>query len=70
MSSYIGTKIVQAEPMNKYDFFISRKGRDCKEDHEEGYMVTYEDGYESWSPKAVFERCYRLITTKEKLLIQ
>ena len=25
----------------------------------EGYRVKYEDGYESWSPKEVFERAYR-----------
>lgn len=28
-------------------------------DKEEGYKVRYEDGYESWSPKAVFEAAYR-----------
>ncbi len=26
---------------------------------EEGYKVIYEDGYESWSPKDVFEKAYR-----------
>lgn len=29
---------------------------------EEGYRVQYEDGYLSWSPKAVFERSYRETT--------
>lgn len=28
-------------------------------DKKEGYKVRYEDGYESWSPKAVFEAAYR-----------
>ena len=29
---------------------------------EEGYRVQYDDGYRSWSPKAVFERSYRSTT--------
>ena len=41
---YIGTKIVEAEP---HEF--------C----EEGYAITYEDGYKSWSPKKPFEKAYR-----------
>lgn len=46
MKQYIGTKIVHAEPMEK-------NGRD-------GYKVVYApDGYESWSPKDVFEEAYR-----------
>ena len=49
MKHYIGTKIVQAEPMEKND----RKG----------YKVVYApDGYESWSPKDVFEEAYRETT--------
>lgn len=46
MKQYIGTKIIHAEPMEK-------NGRP-------GYKVIYEpDGYESWSPKDVFEAAYR-----------
>ena len=46
MEQYIGTKIIHAEPMEK-------NGR-------EGYKVVYApDGYESWSPKDVFEEAYR-----------
>jgi len=49
MKQYIGTKIVKAEPMEK-------NGR-------EGYKVVYApDGYESWSPKDVFEEAYRETT--------
>lgn len=38
---------------------------DCKAsgwnftDQQEGYRIRYEDGYESWSPKEVFEDAYR-----------
>ena len=48
---YIGTKIVRAEPKFK-------NGVD-------GYEVVYDDGYTSWSPTDVFERCYRLLTDAE-----
>lgn len=44
MRNYIGCKLIQAEPMEK-------EGR-------EGYKVIYKDGYESWSPKDVFEEAY------------
>lgn len=56
MECYIGTKIVQAE----------REERDLKP----GYKVMYEDGYMSWSPRDVFERCYRLVTPAEASLIR
>ena len=46
MKQFIGTKIIHAEPMEK-------NGRD-------GYKVVYAlDGYESWSPRDVFEAAYR-----------
>lgn len=60
MERYIGTKIVEAEK--------AYKTIEEKSDHEsgiqtatlmEGYRVRYQDGYESWSPKSVFEEAYR-----------
>jgi hypothetical protein len=42
MKNYIGVKIVRAKPAIK--------------DGKDGYKVVYEDGYESWCPKAVFEK--------------
>lgn len=62
MKTYIGTKIIQAEPAFRIDGGtyppneILPKGTDV----EEGYRVRYPDGYESWSPKAAFEEAYRL----------
>lgn len=47
MKTYIGAKIIQAEPGKK-------PGEEL-----EGYRVIYPDGYESWSPKGVFEGAYR-----------
>ncbi len=45
MKTYIGTKMIEAEPELK--------------DGKEGYKVTYKDGYTSWSPKEAFEEAYR-----------
>ena len=68
--SYIGCKIIEAEPMDECTFLKEFRGQNIA--HREtrpGYVVTYPDGYVSWSPKEVFEEAYRLISKKEKVLI-
>lgn len=68
--TYVGTKIVKASPM-EYEAY-ARKNNKWTEGQEtmgSGYEVQYEDGYLSWSPKSVFERCYREITSQEKIMI-
>lgn len=38
---------------------------------EDGYKVVYEDGYESWSPKDVFEKAYKVADTfLDRLIIE
>lgn len=85
MKTYSCHKIVQAEPMT-LGFFESTRNRkmypninkdsnntdDTQYDATaEGYLVKYEDGYESWSPKAVFEAGYRCIeTAKDRVQIE
>lgn len=70
MYSYIGTKIVCAEPMDENSFLSSYKRQELVDrETQPGYLVVYEDGYKSWSPKEVFERAYRRITQEEKRLI-
>lgn len=74
MKKYIGTKLVQATP-------AIRKGGKVylptdaiprtMEVTEKGYKVVYEDGYESWSPKDVFEKAYKVAETfKDRLVIE
>lgn len=64
MKKYIGKKSVEAEPMTLGEY-INRFGRNPYEDgdmhgnNEVGYLVKYEDGYESWSPQGVFEKVYK-----------
>lgn len=50
---YIGTKVVKAYPCPAWKDAGDHKAGD------EGYKVIYEDGYESWSPKDVFEKHYK-----------
>lgn len=52
MQNYIGIKLVSAEP-DVISYYA-----DLEHVEEEGYKVVYKDGYESWSPKAVFEEAY------------
>jgi len=70
MKSYIGTKLINATPMNRQDYNTFRgwtlpageNGAD------EGYLVEYTDGgsrnteaykgYVSWSPKEQFDNAY------------
>lgn len=69
MKSYIGTKVIKATEMTKERFEAEKNNCECGISETEGYKVLYEDDYVSWSPKEVFERCYREITIKEINLI-
>ena len=69
MKSYVGTKIIQAKPMNLGDYNKYRGWTIPDEDPDrEGYLVKYSDDYESWSPKEAFEIAYRPITSAEQKL--
>ena len=69
--TYIGTKIIQAEPMDELTFLETVKGmsRENKEIRS-GYLVIYPDNYKSWSPKETFETAYREVTQGEKELME
>lgn len=61
LKKYLGTKEVSATPAWLID------GRTYLKDgvvprsmnRKDGYKVVYEDGYESWSPKDVFEKAFK-----------
>ena len=71
MKQYIGTKIIYAEPASRYwlkdgrklivtrNEMMSQKQQEQAEGCEDGYKVLNPDGYESFSPKEVFEEAYR-----------
>ena len=53
---YIRVNIVDAEPMTRHEFDnLKEQDHACPYDAE-GYHVIYPDGYESWCPKAQFDR--------------
>lgn len=55
---YVGVRGVQATPMTKNEFYRRRHKKEPEDNADvEGYLVN-KDGYESWSPKDVFEEAY------------
>lgn len=68
MKLYIGTKIVKAMPMTMgeaYERKLLKEGvrpSECETD-KAGYLVEYEDGYQSWSPAEPFDKAYKLSET-------
>ena len=65
MKHYIGCKLIEAEPALRINGEVIRQPEGgCIVEVpsgsivEEGYHVRYPDGYESWSPKKVFEKAY------------
>lgn len=70
MKQYIGTKLIEAEPALRYaDGMITTADAPVRLDEpvEDGYKVRYADGYESFSPQAVFERAYLPLEVNGKL---
>jgi hypothetical protein len=65
MKKYKCHKIVEAEPATKGEVEAIKEKREIsKQDTktEKGYLVKYEDGYISWSPKKAFEDGYTEIS--------
>ena len=58
---YVGTKQVEAREMTRGEYNIYRgwKIPDNENPEDAGYLVRYQDGYISWSPKKQFDEAYR-----------
>ena len=70
MKQYIGTKLIEAEKAYRVDGKVVTLAEDrvpCGNEVERGYKVRYADGYESFSPQAVFERAYLPLEVNGKL---
>lgn len=62
MKKYLGTKLVTAKPMTRpeAEVVLGKLIKPAKQSYsDEGYLVQYEDGYKSWSPKEVFIKAYK-----------
>ena len=70
MQKYIGTKIIEAVPAIRKGGKVYEEGwpiPKSMDPTEKGYKVRYANGYESWSPKEVFERAYLKMTVNPHL---
>lgn len=67
MKQYIGTKMIEAEPATRGECYHGPSILSKEEAFRDGYRVRYQDGYESWSPKDVFEEAYLPVTGNENL---
>lgn len=76
MDKYIGFKMIQATPMGRKayeDEVRTKRGASylvnsfSEEPDRPGYKVVYPDGYESWSPKDVFEKAYMQVGDKNTI---
>ena len=69
MEQYIGTKMIQAEAVTRgaYNLYRGWTIPPDENPEDEGFLVQYPDGYESWSPKSVFEEAYLQITHNPEL---
>lgn len=62
MKKYLGTKLVTAKPMTRpeAEVVLGKLIKPAKQSYsDEGYLVQYEDGYKSWSPKEVSIKAYK-----------
>lgn len=68
MKKYLGKKEVLASSMSMgdaYDKGLLQYGLESSrvERNKQGYLVEYSNGYQSWSPKDVFDNSYKVIDT-------
>ena len=59
--SFIGSKIIKARPMSHFAFLMLKGKEVSNHENAEGYLVEYQDNYQSWSPKNVFDNALSLI---------
>ena len=68
MKKYLGKKEVLASSMSMgdaYDKGLLQSGLESSrvDRNKQGYLVEYSNGYQSWSPKDVFDNSYKVIDT-------
>ena len=66
MKKYIGKELVEAEPMTAED--AVKKSYKVNNQEDDGYEITYEDGYKSWIPKEKFDKTYKVADTSLDLM--
>lgn len=82
IETYIGTKVIQATPMNRQDYNTERGWQVPPNENplDEGYLVRSQEGHVNWLPTEVFNSQYRhvgnqvelkhdLLTTKHTMVL-
>ena len=61
METYIGTKIIKAEPMTRgaYNEYRGWTIPENENPNDDGFLVEYSDSYVSWSPEHAFNEAYQ-----------
>lgn len=69
MKKYIGTKLIEAEPMTRGDYnkYRGRTIPGSENPANEGYLIKYPDGYVSWCPREIFDRAYLQVDDNKAL---
>ena len=71
MEKFIGFKMIQAKEMTQNEWYTHKTGLPVNKEYtveeKEGYLVEYEGGYQSWSPKEVFEKAYIQVSEKNTI---
>lgn len=70
MAKFIGVKMIEAVPMTARE--ANDKGYKIGNHsfEENGYEVTYPDGYKSWSPAKEFEKAYYKLEILLEILLK
>lgn len=70
MSKFIGVKMIEAVPMTARE--ANDKGYKIGNHsfEENGYEVTYPDGYKSWSPAKEFDKAYYKLEDPTGILLK
>lgn len=67
---YIGIKVLEdAQPMTLAQAKEAGLVKADYEGEEDGYKVTYADGYASWSPKTIFDETYAKLSDADAKFI-
>lgn len=61
MEKFLGIKLIEAEQMTSEEYNEKVRPFVYSGEDKRGYKVVYDDGYDDWSPKDVFEKAYRRI---------
>lgn len=67
MKTYLAVKQIKAKPMTRNEWYAKNDSPIHGVNDEPGYLVEYPDGYQSWSPKEIFDASHLEIQDPTKI---